>query len=445
MKKKKSKKKKMKDWEKKFIFFNILVIVIICSIYSYKLIYYYKLEHKDSFENMDNFYEALINSNIVYSGDGLYKVDEDNFYFKGVDVNNYLLYSGRMWRIIDIDSDGVKIITDNNQTSLVWGYNSDYLSSYIYKWLNITDNDYSGIFLNSLNNYSEYLVKNDFCYNFVDNDKYGCQKSNNDYVGLISIYEYMRSGGKDGFINNSEYFWTINASDSGKVWYVFDKGGINDESNDLVSYHTFGVRPVIKINKDALLISGNGTKDNPFVIENDTSIMLEHKSIGSYVKYDNYVWRINGINDDSIRLILDGLLENKLDYVSTINYLNGDFYNSIDHSKIKKCDFYNGNFGEDNNYDYASVYSKKISNYVGIPSLGELFITDYDNYWIYSSSNNANLMYTVNDLGRIYLDSVNNENYIRPSICIDKGLYVKDGNGTKDNPFIVEVLDETDN
>ena len=33
--KKNREKKPMKDWEKKFIFFNILTIFIICSIYSY--------------------------------------------------------------------------------------------------------------------------------------------------------------------------------------------------------------------------------------------------------------------------------------------------------------------------------------------------------------------------------------------------------------------------
>ena len=97
--KKNREKKPMKDWEKKFIFFNILTIFIICSIYSYKLIHYYRLEHKQSFLTTNNLYETLKNKPITYNNSGLYKID-NNYYYKGKVTDNYLYYSARLWRII---------------------------------------------------------------------------------------------------------------------------------------------------------------------------------------------------------------------------------------------------------------------------------------------------------------------------------------------------------
>ena len=48
-------------------------------------------------------------------------------------------------------------------------------------------------------------------------------------IGLLSIKDYLNAGGKDGYLNNSEYFWTSNTSEN-KAYYVFSDGGINNDS-----------------------------------------------------------------------------------------------------------------------------------------------------------------------------------------------------------------------
>lgn len=434
--KKNREKKPMKDWEKKFIFFNILTIFIICSIYSYKLIHYYRLEHKQSFLTTNNLYETLKNKPITYNNSGLYKID-NNYYYKGKVTDNYLYYSARLWRIMSFNDNGIKLITEDIQTSMVWSTENNYKNSYIYNWLNITDKEHSGIFLNSLNNYKNYLIKHSWCTDIVTKDNQTCNDTLNDYVGLISIEEYLKAGGIESYLNNNNYFWTINASEN-NVWYIFDKGGINDETNDDTGYHNYGVRPSIVLDINTPLYKGDGTKDNPYIIENDNSVILNHKNIGSYIKYNDNLFRIIEKNDDYIKLTLAYHLEDtKVNYNNINQYLNNVLLNKLEKNNLVKCPFYGGNYNKDNNYDYKEIYNKKEYSYIGLPSVTELFITDDSDIWL-SNYNNNSLIYTTNSLGRLFLDNKDNLHYLKPSICIKSNITITSGSGTSTDPYLLE-------
>lgn len=434
--KKNIEKKPMKDWEKKFIFFNILTIFIICSIYSYKLIHYYRLEHKQSFLTTNNLYETLKNKPITYNNSGLYKID-NNYYYKGKVTDNYLYYSARLWRIISFNDNGIKLITEDTQTSMVWSTENNYKNSYIYNWLNITDKEHSGIFINSLNNYKNYLIKHSWCTDIVTKDNQTCNDTLNNYVGLISIEEYLKAGGIESYLNNNNYFWTINASEN-NIWYIFDKGGINDETNDDTGYHSYGVRPSIVLDVNTPLYKGDGTKDNPYIIENDNSVILNHKSIGSYIKYNDNLFRIIEKNDDYIKLTLAYHLEDsKVNYNNINQYLNNVLLNKLEKNNLVKCPFYGGNYSKDNNYDYKEIYNKKEYSYIGLPSITELFITDDSDIWLNNYNNNS-LIYTTNTLGRLFLDNNDNLHYLKPSICINGNITILSGSGTNNDPYVLE-------
>lgn len=434
--KKNREKKPMKDWEKKFIFFNILTIFIICSIYSYKLIHYYRLEHKQSFLTTNNLYETLKNKPITYNNSGLYKID-NNYYYKGKVTDNYLYYSARLWRIISFNDNGIKLITEDTQTSMVWSTENNYKNSYIYNWLNITDKEHSGIFLNSLNNYKNYLIKHSWCTDIVTKDNQTCNDTLNDYVGLISIEEYLKAGGIESYLNNNNYFWTINASEN-NVWYIFDKGGINDETNDDTGYHSYGVRPSIVLDINTPLYKGDGTKDNPYIIENDNSVILNHKNIGSYIKYNDNLFRIIEKNDDYIKLTLAYHLEDsKVNYNNINQYLNNVLLNKLEKNNLVKCPYYGGNYNKDNNYDYKEIYNKKEYSYIGLPNVTELFITDDSDIWLNNYNNNS-LIYTTNTLGRLFLDNKDNLHYLKPSICIKSNITITSGSGTSTDPYLLE-------
>ena len=302
-------KKKLKIWEKIFIIFNIIFIIACIGFYAYRLVYFYRKEHTIL---IDNKLAVFLTNQTVYKGDGLYQDQEDKnyYYYKGKINNNYVWYSGRLWRIVSIDKEHIKLITEENQTSLVWGYKQNYNNSYIKDWLNRTDN---GSFLKSLDNCDKILEKSNYCIDEISEDNITCNKKEEMTVGLLSISEYLLAGGKDSYLNNNSYWWTINTAKDNKVWYVFSEGGINNKSFDKDVYYSYGVRPTITISNSAIKYSGNGTKNNPYVILNNSAVNLSIKSVGSYINYGNYTWRIQGQYDNYTKLIMDGILhiENK--------------------------------------------------------------------------------------------------------------------------------------
>ena len=48
----------------------------------------------------------------VRSGDGLYKTSSGVYTYKGAEPDNYLDFHGETWRILKVDSTGIKIIKD---------------------------------------------------------------------------------------------------------------------------------------------------------------------------------------------------------------------------------------------------------------------------------------------------------------------------------------------
>ena len=341
--KKEKNKKKFKLWEKIFISISIIAIIVISSIYLYRLIYYYSLEHPKKEDN--TLATHIIKKGTTSSGDGLYTFDSKNYYYQGTNVSNYLWYSGRLFRIISIDEEGLNLITEDSQTSLVWGLSNNIKESYIYNWLNVTEEDNTGIFLNSIKNYASDLVINSWCTGESKIEINSCNESIESFVSLLSISDYLKAGGKNSYLNNSTYWWTSNTSVNGNPWYIYNNGGINDEVKTNDSYHSYGVRPVIKLSRVLDYLKGDGTKENPYQVNSVSQNILSDKSIGEYIKYNNYLWRIQSNDNESVKLILDGfIMENeqniKVKYTNLNNYLNNTFYNKLSQKNLKKCNYY---------------------------------------------------------------------------------------------------------
>ena len=163
-----------------------------------------------------------LKKNITTIGDGLYKED-DIYIFKGKEVNNYLEYSGYLFRIILIDeNNNIELITEESLTNLAWGIESDYEKSYIKDWL-IGEDEHKGVFYDSLNNPDNYLIDFDFCIEKVNENSKECQENTKSKVGLLSLLEYKRAGGSKSFLQTDNYWWLSNPSEDG-VWYVYSNG-----------------------------------------------------------------------------------------------------------------------------------------------------------------------------------------------------------------------------
>ena len=430
------KEKKKISLENLLFFLNILIIIGIILLYFFRAIYYYK--KTNYVPKSENLYSNIVNlKNIINYGDGLYELEGEKYYYKGSDVSNYILYSDVLWRIVDVSKDGIKIVAEDNQTSLVWGINTDYENSYVNQWLNDK-------YLNGLYQKEEYINKYEWCNEKVDINNYNCENKITNYVGLLSTEEYIRAGGKNSYLNNESFWWTVNISNPDEVIYVNDSGEIDNKSKNNDSYYSYGVRPVIVLNSNTNYIGGNGTKEDPYIIENNIDIEINNHSIGTYLSYKGYNWRVMEINDEYTKVILDGYImdENgevlKLDYQSSKEYLTNEFLSKLNLEDLVKIDFYYGTYDETNNYNYDISSQNKENNYISFPNIGELHITDYSMSWLNNEyTSDQKLIYISTDAGSIFADFSTSTNYIRPVICIKKGLIISGGTGTKQDPLII--------
>ena len=418
-------KKKLTKGEKIFLGINLFIIIGIILFYGYRTVHFYKRTHN---ANQDITLKEKLTAlnNISFHEDGLYE-NNGYFYYKGLEVNNYVYYSGRLFRIIDISS-GIRMIEDNTSTNLVWGIDTDYNDSLINNWLK----DY----FNTLKDPDVYLKENTWCNNSVDVEKYSCDNTITSHVGLLSTDLYLQAGGKNSYLNNNTYFWTINYDLDKKPLYINKEGSINNLSSSGDTYYSYGIRPVITLNEDVTIISGDGTKNNPFIIENLGNAMLRDNGVGSMVKYHNQLFKILSIDSNGTTLIYDGVLEIEKNYNDVIKYLNNDYLKELNKDDLVKIDYSVNEYNYSNKYNYKG--DNKLSNYVSIPQIGDLFLNDYTNYWLNNISDKSlGLYYVVDDNKMLFGDLNGNKHLIRPIIKLNSEMVVTGGNGMFDNPLIV--------
>ena len=192
--------------------------------------------------------------------------------------------------------------------------------------------------------------------------------------------------------------------------------------------------------KNYILEKGTGTKDDPYVVKDESSDVR----IGSYVKLDNDVWRIYDITSDVYKLENTKLLSsnNIFDSKSNIynpstnkslaNYLNNTYYNSLSYKDLLvKTDW---NIGEYKN-SYKDVSNETVSAYVGILNIADIkFDSSLINYYLSTPVDGKLYMYN----SVLAKSRVNSSRPIRPTIAIDKNSKFS-GNGTNDNPFTLEA------
>ena len=431
---KKSKKTKRKYGigEKIFLIISILFILGSIVFYGYRTYYYYHKTH-DVVKNITIKDKLTALNNLAYQNDGLYE-DNGYFYYKGLDVNNYVYYSGRLFRIIDI-SNGIRMIEQDTETNLIWGIDTDYSKSNIHKWLDS--------YLNTLKDYDIYLMKNEWCNEKIDLDNYQCNETINDYVGLLDIEDYMQAGAKNSYLNNETYFWTLNFDKNGNPLYINNEGNINNIYKKEDNYFSYGIRPVITLKSDISIVSGSGSNEDPFIIEELGNALLKDNSIGSYVNYNERSYRILSIDDKGVELLANEVVDKDLEYDNVYKYLNNEFIKELTKEDLVKNNYDIKEYSLNNKYELTDKKTK--SNYVIIPSIGDLFLNDSNGYWLNNySDSKLGLYYTLDENNMFFSDLKTNSHRIRPIIKLNIETVVSSGLGTKDKPLIINEEGDKD-
>lgn len=443
-----SNKKMYYSKEYMFLIISISFILLCFLFYGSRLVYFYGIEHPKILKN-ENIYNVLtLKKNIVEQGDGLYKEDKNKYIYKGKNIDNYVKYSGRLWRIVSINDNGIKLITEDNQTSLVWGLKTNYEKSLVKSWLN--DKKDIKSFYESLSN-TEILTKTKTCVDIVSKTNISCNKIIEEKVGLLSVYEYQEAGAEKSYLNIGEYWWTSSIDANNLAWYIYSIGALNNNVSLGKIYYAYGVRPTITIKSDIKVISGSGKRDDPYCFVNTTNNMLNSKYVGEYINYSGYTWRIIETDKEYTKIVMNGVIKNNNDdlykaygssnYMTSSYglgyYLNNVFYNSLENKEfILKYPFNMGRYDKTYKYDYNMIAEYKEKMHIGLLQLGELFINDIDNYFLSTRTITSDgSIYEVIKDGKIYLGAVSDKQRVRPTLYLKNDIVVNSGSGSISDPY----------
>ena len=427
-------------------------------------------------------------------GSGCTLTNDNNYsymggcYLKGNPDNNYIWYSGFLWRIMGINADNsIKLVAEDNLSTVIFGTRNNALNydgSFIKDWLN-------NYFYNNLKN-KDIIADQVWCYEATTTKSSNRTVCSNDAltsaskVGLITLDEYNLAGDNTSYLYNNQSHWMLTPYDATKVWYMH----YNGDSNSLMSTNNRGIRPVINILPTATITSGSGkiasnwTKDNgPYVLnENkfiDVNDNLNTATIGEYVKFANKIYRVVGIDDDgNTKLILDGFYEEPVATKYLMNFgasntfttdgnigqkLNGDVLNwlvastdSTNRDKmVRDYPFYQNKTDYGTNYTVALEQTKPtrtINSTVGLIRMSEMLSgqsssiltagytsnSDMENsasYWTLTPYTNNNQIWLVYNYGNTDIVNVTNPNAIRPVIVINSSVKINGGSGIWSDPY----------
>lgn len=293
-------------------------------------------------------------------------------------------------------------------------------------------------------------------------------------VGLLDIRQIERAGNFDSFLinKNSEYM-VGNLCDNSNLCQM----SIEGKKFFVGSPNNFqGVRAVIKI-FDFTIIEGDGTLTSSYRTTNKTSDTNEVQ-VGEYINVpysgddnacgvDNMcTFRVVSKDNDSIKVVLNGLLPNTSKYGSTVTItISHTIYTSLNkfiegisdmYRYTKNKTFYIGDYPKSSSY--KDVQDEFLESSVGLPTVGEMFssndialgttsdktfvdVNTIENltvsiyYWTMNRFSSTGILAVYS--GKL-VSQKDTSFGVRPVIYLKSGLTFTGGEGTAQSPYTLK-------
>ena len=428
----------------------------------------------------------VVLENLGDNGDTYY--DGVDTFITGEDPNNYIWYSGKLWRAVSVNKAAktTKLVTQWNISSITYSSGStDFEGSYMEDWLNDTSVDG---FLGNLRDYENFIVTDSVWDATMDATSLGSIARPNgtttvtDAVGLLNMYEYQSSyhgtNYSNGYLNNGLYWWTLTPYSSS------DGRGVSNYGSAYYNYpsYAYGVRPSINLKSSIKIVDGDGTVDNPYRLngDNDTNLsgtLLSSRYSGEYIRFgsgENNLYRIVSHEAPGLTKItsteplkssgsfMTSEFGSNTTYSSTNTlgtFLNNDYLNigngyltNEDIAMIEdSTTWYIGTVGSGTSYKLAKYTDTNMSGYatstdakVGLLRMGELMAGQFDRndnntiYWTLTlySSFGVRIVYDY-----CTADSRNPSiaNGVRPAMNLKSNVQITSGTGTESDPFVLTL------
>ena len=427
---------------------------------------------------------TLLNNGVGDNG-SIDASDPEQTFITGTNPNNYIWYSGKLWRAVSIDpgDNSVKLVTQWSITHIPYNKSDDskFENSYAEQWLNDTTADG---FLGNLRD-PEKFIKTDSVWNATIVPGVSKPSKNTMItatVGLLNAYEYTISyngvSEKEGYLMNSSSWWTITPTNDIYTRYI-----------DAAHYQSYaggpasglGIRPAINLKGNIGVSKGDGTYSNPYQLLEDANdsvagTLLSTRYSGEYLSFgigENNLYQIvsheNGygtkitiaspLKENNSYKILSFDLNNSSVYSQSTtigSFLNNEYLSSKSYFTDEQVEmieknstWYLGKVGDGSNYQRAkySDYTNKILTKdttecaVGLLRFGELLSAQMDtkdnnvDYVMLSS----NLIHYTNTESYGRSGNATTEYGIKPAMNLKSNVVITGGDGTKNNPFTVAL------
>ena len=403
--------------------------------------------------------------------------DSEQSFITGEDPNNYIWYSGKLWRAVSIDpsDNSVKLVTEWNISAVSYNEenNSAFKGSHMEMWLN--DETEDG-FLGNLRE-PEKFIKMDSKWNATmttSTSKPPKTTIVEDPVGSINLYEYTIC---QDFLYTGVVYYLITPYSATEITAISYRNVIHFDPQGAY----FGIRPAINLKGDVRIVDGSGTEEDPYRLlgDNDTNLTgtkLNTRYSGEYIRFgvgENNLYRIvsheiTGLTkivssetlkeDGEYKTISFGsnnvftnsntigtFLNN--DYLNPSNgYLTSEQLNMIEESTTWYLgEIYNGDnyrLTKYTNEEMTNIVSKKTAAKIGLLRLGELFSTIYDsvNYFLITPfKNNTNYVFMTRRGSYINSSLVSDSLGLMPSLNLKENVIITGGTGIEKDPFIITI------
>ena len=374
--------------------------------------------------------------------------------YKGFPENNYIRFSGILYRILGVSDDGVRIVTDRDISNVNYSGIDSWLGYY---YDHIADSS------------KKYLVKSSFCEDSVDDKDVESVKtcknySKNKYVGLLSIQDINNSlDKKDSYLYGNTIAWLSNVNPKKEQWaFRLFFMGISKKYMAFPNEYNFGIRPVLTLKNDSIIKGGIGTEDNPYVLDDMEPVKagkyLNTGNSGEYITYSNVLWRIIDVMEDgTVKAITEDTLPAgsiRYDDSGSVKVYNPKKKGNVGYtinqrtSDVIKEDYFVEEEIEVPIYNNIALYKKedKTEKYkvkFHAPDTYDLFSAisgDFkQGYWLMNSSLKAYMKYLISAGSVVYYSETDNNIAagIRPVGYFNKKCKVSNGIGTKENPYVI--------
>ena len=417
-----------------------------------------------AFDNLNNKTEVVRKVSVVQTLYSTVKTDlKETSNYVGEPDNNYLRLSNMLFRIVGIDENkNVMIVSDEDLANVSYSKIEDWLS-YFYDQLNdatkkmIIEKSYCNMSL------SETALDITQCSSYTKNKK----------VYIPSVIDINKAkAGNNNFMKPYTISWVANSKNKKEAYVTRNIFFGDEKGKNYLAYgvnDNYGVRPMMTISGESLILSGEGTIKKPYTFGDVDKAkggdLVNSRYTGEYLSIDGALYRIISVEKDkTTKVIAENTLGSMSDNVTFMASLDEDIITYDPKDKKSVAYFIHNKASEYLDTKYFTsheievpIYKKKIiygeetstKKYkvlLSAPNMFEIFSAQPQHsstiysYWLINSSLEKRITGAITDIGVPYNGEVTSGTSlnIRVVAYLKKNSTISTGSGTLYDPYVVQ-------